>query len=177
MLQIGIILWIVLGAFFALEWMGRRMGRRAYACLVWFVFAVYVFGNLYFTLLSRTPGTETHVTLMPFASYARLGENVPMETGDAAGFAGAFLRGTTPLDGIILNVLLYVPLGYLLPRLFPGLKIWQVILIGLCCSAATEAIQYVFQMGWCETDDAIHNTLGAAIGVWMQSRQTNRMNR
>ena len=22
-------------------------------------------------------------------------------------------------------------------------------------------------MGWCETDDVIHNTLGTAIGVWV----------
>ena len=174
MLQIGIILLIVVGAFFVLEWAKKRFGRRGYMFFLWFVFTIYVLGNLYFTLLSRTPGTETKLTLLPFQSYARMGGAVPAGTEEAAGFAAMFLKGTTALDGIILNILLYVPLGYLLPRLFPKLKAWQVILIGLLCSAATEATQYLFKMGWCETDDVIHNTLGTAIGVWMRRRQLKK---
>lgn len=174
MFQIGIILLIVVGAFFGLEWAGKRFGRRGYMFFLWFVFAIYVLGNLYFTLLSRTPGTETKLTLLPFQSYARMGGAVPAEAEEAAGFAAMFLKGTTPLDGIILNILLYVPLGYLLPRLFPKLKAWQVILIGLLCSAATEATQYLFKMGWCEMDDVIHNTLGAVIGVWMWRKQLKK---
>lgn len=174
MFQIGIILLIVVGAFFVLEWAKKRFGWRGYMLFLWLVFVVYVLGNLYFTLLSRTPGTETKLTLLPFQSYARMGGAVPAEAEEAAGFAAMFLKGTTPLDGIILNILLYVPLGYLLPRLFPKLKAWQVILIGLLCSAATEATQYLFKMGWCEMDDAIHNTLGAVIGVWMWRKQLKK---
>ncbi len=174
MLQIGIILLIVVGAFFVLEWAKKRFGRRGYMFFLWFVFTIYVLGNLYFTLLSRTPGTETKLTLLPFQSYARMGGAVPAEAEEAAGFAAMFLKGTTALDGIILNILLYVPLRYLLPRLFPKLKAWQVILIGLLSSAATEATQYLFKMGWCETDDVIHNTLGAAIGVWMRRKQLKK---
>ena len=174
MFQIGIILLIVVGAFFVLEWAKKRFGWRGYMLFLWLVFVVYVLGNLYFTLLSRTPGTETKLTLLPFQSYARMGGAVPAEAEEAAGFAAMFLKGTTPLDGIILNILLYVPLGYLLPRLFPKLKAWQVILIGLLCSAATEATQYLFKMGWCEMDDVIHNTLGAVIGVWMWRKQLKK---
>ncbi len=174
MFQIGIILLIVVGAFFGLEWAKKRFGWRGYMLFHWLVFVVYVLGNLYFTLLSRTPGTETKLTLLPFQSYARMGGAVPAEAEEAAGFAAMFLKGTTPLDGIILNILLYVPLGYLLPRLFPKLKAWQVILIGLLCSAATEATQYLFKMDWCEMDDVIHNTLGAVIGVWMWRKQLKK---
>lgn len=104
MFQIGIILLIVVGAFFGLEWAGKRFGRRGYMLFLWFVFAIYVLGNLYFTLLSRTPGTETKLTLLPFQSYARMGGAVPAEAEEAAGFAAMFLRGTTPLDGIRKNV-------------------------------------------------------------------------
>ena len=174
MFQIGIILLIVVGAFFVFEWAKKRFGWRGYMLFHWLVFVVYVLGNLYFTLLSRTPGTETKLTLLPFQSYARMGGAVPAEAEEAAGFAAMFLKGTTPLDGIILNILLYVPLGYLLPRLFPKLKAWQVILIGLLCSAATEATQYLFKMDWCEMDDVIHNTLGAVIGVWMWRKQLKK---
>ena len=57
------------------------------------------------------------------------------------------------------------PLGCLLPILFPKLKPKHVILIGCLCSITTEATQYLLKMGWCETDDVIHNTLGTALGV------------
>ena len=77
---------------------------------------------------------------------------------------------------IILNILLYYPLGYLLPILFPKLKPKHVILIGCLCSIATEATQYLLKMGWCETDDVIHNTLGTAIGVWVWHLQSKRLN-
>ena len=32
-------------------------------------------------------------------------------------------------------------------------------------------------MGWCETDDVIHNTLGTAIGVWVWHLQSKRLNK
>lgn len=174
MLQVGIILSIVAGTFFALEWANKRFSRRGYVGFLWLAFGVYALGNLYFTLLSRVPGSGTELVLQPFQAYTRLDQGGQAEAEEAVGFAAAFLKGTTPLDGIILNVLLYVPLGYLLSRLFPRLKVWQVILIGLLCSLATEATQYLFKLGWCETDDVIHNTLGTAIGVWMRWLQLKR---
>ena len=86
-----------------------------------------------------------------------------------------FLDGTNSLDRLILNILLYYPLGYLLPILFPKIKPKHVILIGCLCSIATEAIQYLLKMGWCETDDVIHNTFGTAIGVWVWLWQSKRL--
>ena len=50
------------------------------------------------------------------------------------------------------------------------------ILIGCLCSIATEATQYLLKMGWCETDDVIHNTLGTVIGVWVWLWQSKRLN-
>ena len=86
------------------------------------------------------------------------------------------LDGLLPVESIILNILLYYPLGYLLPILFPKLKPKHVILIGCLCSIATEATQYLLRMGWCETDDVIHNTLGTAIGVFVWGLQSKRLN-
>ena len=87
------------------------------------------------------------------------------------------MSGSVPITGLILNILLYYPLGYLLPILFPKLKPKHVILIGCLCSIATEATQYLLKMGWCETDDVIHNTLGTAIGVWVWHLQSKRLNK
>ena len=151
----------------------KRTGKYV-KWLTWGVFAIYVLGNLYFTLLSRVPDSEHYFELMPFRVYGRLFV-ASTEESNATGFVVWFLGNTLPIVGLILNILLYYPLGYLLPILFPKLKLKHVILIGCLCSIATEATQYLLKMGWCETDDVIHNTLGTAIGVWVWHLQSKRL--
>lgn len=174
MIQIGCIL-LVLAVLTALcPRLPQRLPQRWIRPLMWGAFILYCAGNLYFTLLSRKAGSQSQVDLIPFRSYLRL--FAPPEEADASatGFAAWFLAGTPPIVGIVLNVFLYYPLGYLVPQLFPRLKPWQVIAIGCLCSVATEATQYLFQMGWCEMDDVIHNTLGAALGVGVYRLQSRR---
>lgn len=140
------------------------------------IFAFYVLGNLYFTLLSRLPDSGQYLELQPFRTYGRLFESAT-EASTASGVAAIFLDNTLPIVSLILNILLYYPLGYLLPILFPKLKPKHVILIGCLCSIATEATQYLLKMGWCETDDVIHNALGTAIGVLVWLLQSKRLNK
>lgn len=74
------------------------------------------------------------------------------------------------LAEIFLNILLYVPLGYLLPFVWPKMKrfgkllAWRVILIGFLMSCLTEVSQLVFKIGLFEFDDIINNTVGCLIG-------------
>ena len=147
---------------------------KASRMVLWIMLFAYIAGNLYFTVFSRNPGVTQHYELHPFKVYSRLFD-VSQEDVVATGFAAKFLYGTPPIVGLILNILLYYPLGYLLPILFPKLKPKHVILIGCLCSIATEATQYLLKMGWCETDDVIHNTLGTAIGVWVWLWQSKRL--
>lgn len=144
--------------------------------LLWSVFCVYIIGNLYCTTFSRVVGSGITVELRPFMSIVRLFHE-PMESGGkAVGFFAWFMNGATPIAGLILNILLYYPIGYILPILFQKLKPKCVILIGCLCSIATETTQYLLCMGWCETDDVIFNTLGTAIGVWVCFWQLKRLN-
>jgi glycopeptide antibiotics resistance protein len=64
----------------------------------------------------------------------------------------------------LLNILLYVPLGFLLSdlRYLGSLKI---ILLGFACSTLTELTQLVFHLGLFEFDDIFDNTLGCILGV------------
>ena len=117
-------------------------------------------------MFSRTLDSGQHLELQPFRTYGRLFEEDKIKS-TATGFAALFLSNTLPVEGLILNILLYYPLGYLLLILLPKLKPKYVILIGCLCSIVTEVSQYVLKLGWCETDDVIHNTVGTAIGVWM----------
>lgn len=59
------------------------------------------------------------------------------------------------------NVVLFVPIGLFWGRFRRGIQI-----IAACCalSAAIEAAQYIFTLGYCEINDVLTNTLGAAVG-------------
>lgn len=175
MIQIVCILVLVMGITITTPSMAKRLTCDKYRRFLWIMFCVYVVGNMYCTTFSRVMGSGVTVELRPFMSIIRL-FNEPVEGGGkVVGFFAWFMSGSAPVAGLILNILLYYPLGYLLPILFPKLKPKHVILIGCLCSIATEATQYLLKMGWCETDDVIHNTLGTAIGVWVWHLQSKHL--
>ena len=175
MIQIMLIAFVLLCVAAIVEYASTWKKDKRFPRLVWLMFIVYIGGNLYFTIFSRTPGSGTLLDLRPFKSYFELAGKISVDFKNDIGFMELFLDGTNSLDRLILNILLYYPLGYLLPILFPKLKPKHVILIGCLCSIATEATQYLLKMGWCETDDVIHNTLGTAIGVWVWLWQSKRL--
>ena len=74
---------------------------------------------------------------------------------------------------IILNYILFVPLGFLLYLCFGEKRnhsgVWintvQVVLTGFLLSASIESIQLIFRIGLFEFDDMIGNTIGCLIGA------------
>ena len=73
----------------------------------------------------------------------------------------------------VLNVLLFVPFGYLLPQLLRQWKgraaRWQqIVAAGFCFSLLIETGQLLFRRGVFELDDLVKNTMGAALGygIW-----------
>ena len=60
-------------------------------------------------------------------------------------------------NNIIQNILLFIPLGFLI-----GGK--RGIIAGVLLSIGIELTQYIFSLGYCELDDVLNNTIGAAIG-------------
>lgn len=68
-----------------------------------------------------------------------------------------------------MNALLFVPLGLSMPYVLSKrpYKRNVFITIGFACALSTgiEFLQYYYQLGRCETDDVIANTLGAAVGT------------
>lgn len=177
MLQILCISLVIIIMTIIITWLDKRIEKQLFRKVLLTLFIIYLCGNLYFTIFSRDVGNGVFVDLMPFHSYSRLFIKPIRGTTAVSGLAAVMLKGTRPIIGLILNILLYYPLGYLLPILFPKLKPMHVILIGCLCSIATEAAQYLLKMGWCETDDVIHNTLGTAIGVWVWHLQSKRLNK
>lgn len=66
---------------------------------------------------------------------------------------------------LVLNILLFVPLGFLLPLWSDKLrKLWKVILISVSISAGIECIQYITHQGVFDIDDIFNNSAGSLIG-------------
>lgn len=63
----------------------------------------------------------------------------------------------------IENILLFIPLGILLPGLITQLR-WEILIVGLVMSLGIESIQYISGVGKAELDDVMANILGTAIG-------------
>ena len=110
---------------------------------------------------------RSHVHLIPFTTtsgFVRLllqpGNYLSWMPADA--YLAACRHAIRNLGG---NILLFVPLGFLLPRVFPRL---QSLAKTLLCTAAiilcVEILQLFTLLGYCDIDDLILNTLGAAIG-------------
>ena len=68
---------------------------------------------------------------------------------------------------ILLNVLGYMPLGYLLMSLLrrPRHPLLWTLLGGFGLSLLTEVAQYLSRRGLCELDDLLDNTLGCLLGA------------
>jgi glycopeptide antibiotics resistance protein len=64
----------------------------------------------------------------------------------------------------ILNVLMFIPIGFFLCATIYGIRFMHVIEIGCLLSVMIEILQLITRRGVCNIDDVIHNTIGCAIG-------------
>lgn len=129
-------------------------------------FAVYCFFVIYATFLSRSVAQTYSYRLQAFSSaraaFALDGNLWDMIRGD---FSILHITSPQTLEGIIVNILLFIPMGYLLPQL-TRLSWLQTVLICAACSAAIEFGQLFSKLGMLDVDDFIFNTAGAMLGAW-----------
>lgn len=87
--------------------------------------------------------------------------------------------GSSPLSylkNMLLNTLLFLPLGFLLPALWEGARSFQrVFLFGVCLSLGIELLQ-LLNLRLTDADDLIANTAGALLG-YLLFRVLNRTGR
>ena len=63
------------------------------------------------------------------------------------------------------NIVMFIPLGFFLPRVFPKLRrIWKTLLVTLLSISVIELVQLFSLVGSCDIDDLILNLTGAVIG-------------
>lgn len=124
------------------------------------IFFVYVAGIVYLTFLIREPRPIYRFMLSPFSAAKEA-----VELGGPWLFAGIRVVKPELLEGIILNILLFIPFGYTLPLIWKKAdQWWKVMLGGLLISMFIEVMQLVLHRGFADVDDLINNTIGALIG-------------
>lgn len=114
------------------KWLGRA------------VFAVCLGMILYITVFSRTPALSRSVQMVPFSS-----------------LKAALFRDTRAGLQIAANIILFLPLGYLLR------KLPRAALAALLLSVAVELLQYRWMLGTTSVDDVLANLLGGILGAWL----------
>lgn len=118
--------------------------------LIWFIiFVCYLVVVIGATMLSRGSWYENTKIQPLFYSYIEAWNNFePREWRN-----------------IILNMLLFVPLGFLLPMGIKRFRVfWKIYFVGFLLTLGIETLQLLLKRGVFELDDILNNTIGATIG-------------
>lgn len=72
---------------------------------------------------------------------------------------------------ILMNIILFVPLGYLIPLSSQCINTWwKILIIGFAFTLLIESLQLLTHRGWFDVDDIMFNTAGAMIGWLLYKR-------
>lgn len=139
------------------------------ACTAYLLFLVYA------TFLSRSVA-QTYSYRLELMGSARQAFSVKgglwsLVRGD---FSAIRLDDPQSLEGIAVNLLLIVPVGYLFPMVQSArgkeTMAWQAILAGSMLSALVEVIQLITRLGMLDVDDWVFNSSSTAIGYILYRR-------
>ena len=148
-----------------LAWLSARYGwarRLAKPAL-----ALYALAVAFVTLLSREPSPVRFVRLNLFRSYRSAFRSVVRYNRNRKTILP---RVNWTMREMILNVVLFLPVGALLACLFPRMRPVKAALAGLLSSLAIEVAQAVFRLGVFDVCDLVHNTLGTVLGFYLYRR-------
>ena len=110
-------------------------------------FFTYFLGVIIITLLGRK--SQNEYLIRPFLWSFRI-----LFNGDKS-----------VLGDLVLNTILFVPYGIILPILINNRKkLYYCLVLGSVISGVIEIIQYIYKLGFFEVDDIICNTIGIWIG-------------
>ena len=142
-------LFIMIGTILFFLWRKKKIVlSQIISGLLLTVYLGVVFASTVFT---RTPDGIWHYELIPFWSWREV-----------------LIGNTYMLTEIVLNVILFIPTGILIPVvLHRRIRWWQGLLLGVLLSAVIEISQLVLCRGLFEWDDMIHNGVGCMVGCVM----------
>ena len=146
--------------------MGLMMLGAVLAVLAMIVYIMKYFRNIRKTWLAML---VMYVLVVGYLTiFNRKGQQ---DTSIIAGFPSilkALETGTVaPLNHMLLNLVLFIPVGFLIPMLYPRRlnDLLLVVAAGAALSVSIESIQLLLRMGQCDVEDIVANTLGSLLGL------------
>lgn len=143
----GSLLFVGLVIFIALK--GLKKGLR-YTAVV--ALLEYIILLLCSTVIYRNTQAERKYDFHPFWTYSAIMDGKEEYISEA-----------------IMNIIAFVPLGFLLGCSFHSITFWRTFMIGSFLSIGIEFFQFKYMKGFSELDDVFHNTLGCMIGYGIYS--------
>ena len=140
------------------------------------VFLLYVAAFLMIVFFSRTTTEDYQVHVAPFQDLYNAVETdrglvdiieTIFKEGFVEGLSHVEVIRPQDIAQVYLNVMLFVPMGYLLPYVFAWFRAKARIRPVAACfllSLVTENMQLIFRRGFYDLDDLLSNTLGGFIG-------------
>lgn len=113
------------------------------------IMVIYLTGIYGVAFMERVSGLDGGICLEPFFAYKVAWRSY----------------GEHPWRDIILNIIMFIPWGVLVPLCIPRCrKFGNTLFFGILGTLTVETLQYVTQRGIFEFDDLFNNTLGTVIG-------------
>ena len=141
----------------------QRFNRQVHAVLL-----VWVGVTLLLTLGFREFDEKLSYNLNLFQCYRGLANQISYNwrTYRFSYNAEQFKIISTGICNILLNIILFMPYGYLMPELFSkrSFCLQKILLIGIIITLFIEMMQLVTHRGCFDLDDIFHNTLGVLLG-------------
>lgn len=140
----------LIGTIFSLWLYDWKRGFRLSIGLLLFEYVFLIYGSTVFFRQTAKMRLFDMTPLWSYASYFR-GEDKNLLTEN------------------IMNMVVFVPIGFLLGTGFQTMSWRKIVLTGMSISIGIEILQFLFQKGFTELDDVIHNTIGCMIGyvLWL----------
>lgn len=114
------------------------------------IFSAYVVFVLYYTVLGRYSQEEYTFQIYIYKSYKYLIEDF----------------GTHSLRQVILNIIMLIPFGFLMPIMIKAKRKYLITLLSaLAFIMFIESMQLIMQCGTFEVDDILNNFIGAVLGM------------
>ena len=141
-------------------------------------FLTYLVGIIYMTMLSRNNSLDVAVDLRIFRWITNIADLLYKFMRSCYYYIventwTALLRPDTNISYIeegILNVIMFIPFGYLFPALMVQKRkyaVSQIVCIGFLFSLLIETVQLLAKVGYFDLDDLINNTFGTFVGVML----------
>ena len=132
--------------------------------LCWIIFIIYIIGLSYFTFFAEALGRGLDGT----AAAVRGFNLIPFTEIRRFWVYREVLGMRVFLLNVIGNVLAFVPCGFLLPAISRRCRKWAgVLMVGALISFLIECTQLIFNVGSFDVDDMLLNTLGVAVGFYI----------